>query len=82
MKVNNITQQKYWLRIFLVGLSIIILFISSWRIPKEMSAQEDNSPGQIYHGVFPGSAAGDLSEEDSLTLDDLRSYEEHVGRVR
>ncbi|HNS37420.1 MAG TPA: glycosyl hydrolase [Anaerolineaceae bacterium] len=33
--------------------------------------------GQLYHGVYPGGITG---EEDDLTLQDLRSYEEAVGK--
>ena len=38
-----------------------------------------NSPpaGQIYHAVYPGGKTG---EEDDITLDDLRSYEQTVGK--
>lgn len=34
-------------------------------------------PGHLYHGVFPGGFTG---EESDLTADDLRSYEEAVGK--
>ena len=33
--------------------------------------------GQLYHGVYPGGVSG---EEDDLTIDDLLSYEEIVGK--
>ncbi len=33
--------------------------------------------GQLYHAVYPGGVTG---EEDDLTLDDLRSYEQAVGK--
>ena len=33
--------------------------------------------GQIYHAVYPGGVTG---EEDDLTPDDLRSYEQAVGK--
>lgn len=63
--------------------------------PKEESAPlGQNVPvppaGQLYHAVYPGEAIADSSplpedgipyEEDGLTLEDLRSYEEHVGKT-
>jgi len=33
--------------------------------------------GQIYHGVYPGGKSG---EEDDITLEDLRSYENLAGK--
>ena len=48
MKANNITQQKYWLKIFLVGLSLIML--SGWAVPEKISAQ-----GNEYY-VAPGGS--------------------------
>jgi hypothetical protein len=45
--------------------------------------------GFIYHAVFPGEEIADSKpppdgipfEEDGVSLDDLRSYEEHVGKT-
>lgn len=34
-------------------------------------------PGHLYHSVFPGGVSG---EEDDITLDDLRSYEQVVNK--
>jgi len=33
--------------------------------------------GQLYHSTYPGGVTG---EEDDITLDDLRSYEQAVGK--
>lgn len=34
--------------------------------------------GSLYHGIYPGGITG---EESDLTIDDLRSYEEAVGKT-
>ncbi len=34
--------------------------------------------GHFYHGIYPGGRTG---EEDDITLDDLRSYEQSVGKT-
>lgn len=34
--------------------------------------------GQLYHSVYPGGVTG---EEDDMSLDDLRSYEQTVGKA-
>ena len=56
-------------------------------IPPELSAAPPTATestvelppaGKLYHGVYPGGVSG---EEDDLTLDDLRSYEQAVGRA-
>lgn len=36
--------------------------------------------GKIYHAVFPGGVT-DWGEEDDITLNDLRSYEQQVGKT-
>src|SRR5262245_7653086 len=33
--------------------------------------------GQLYHAVYPGGRSG---EEDDITLDDLHTYEQLVGK--
>jgi hypothetical protein len=50
------------------------------KAPEPVTMQIVGSPpdGQLYHGIYPGGASG---EEDDLTLDDLRSYEEAVGKT-
>jgi uncharacterized repeat protein (TIGR01451 family) len=54
----NITQQKHWLRIFLVSVSIIILFIGGWGIPGKVSAA-----GTTYYVALTGNdTTGDGSE--------------------
>ncbi len=50
------------------------------KTPEPVTMQIVGSPpdGQLYHGIYPGGPSG---EEDDLTLDDLRSYEEAVGKT-
>jgi uncharacterized repeat protein (TIGR01451 family) len=50
MRVSNMAQQNYWLRIVLVGLSIAILLISAWGIPIDVSAQ-----GAVYYVAPTGN---------------------------
>jgi hypothetical protein len=43
----------------------------------ESGSVEIPAPGKLYHGVYPGGQTG---AEDDITLTDLRSYEQTVGR--
>jgi uncharacterized repeat protein (TIGR01451 family) len=78
MSVSTISQQKYWLRIFLVSLSITILFVSSW-IPGKVSAAgttyyvsptgSDSNPGTIAQPwATIQHAAGILTAGDTVYI--------------
>ncbi len=38
MRISNIAQQKFWLKILLVSLSLTLLLINGWRISEQVSA--------------------------------------------
>ena len=80
-----------WRKRLVLAVAVLWITLIGLGIPHAVTAQgTPSSPeasvpppaaGHFYHGVFPGSAAGDPGEEDSLTLNDLRSYEVHAGKT-
>jgi hypothetical protein len=59
------------------ALLCAVLALCNWASRAESNSVDTPSPGGLYHGVYPGGQTG---AEDDITLADVQSYEQAVGR--